>query len=1378
MGGGIETQEEVEKTAEIAAYKAKGTGTESSDSLNAYWLNNDENSTLAKMTWRQSYGAYVEAQFPTGASDKKVIIKPQSAGMQLLNNLSDNEAVKSGASVSIDSDASTTAEFGNEAFADATTTYTLNSNTDKLTLNGIQFGSSAFYSANTGNTGRPMLVSTPASGAQTIKITMTWTKDGENMSEETTLTVNSVDTVEPSAVGTGQKLRNYFSETQPKYVKTGGTYATSYTNEQGLAGIYFKISGDDSTVANYQKVNRKLPIKEITLTLKVSKNLSLELGSNWEEVSSGSWPGDSNYNKVVVRFVSGGSNTNYWLGGYGGTIYVNFAPSVKVSDSAAAEEKLILSVEEGNITWYQSWSGSGKTLTGTTATKTFTKGTDSAKDNFYTAYYQVHSQSDLWVTRFIAGSNNAIGSDGNNAAGCTLTGDDQLYWYHDNYPDAVGLLGYFQIGNYGTDDAVDKTVVMKFDTDYIGVRGIRLPVSAEQYTAAKGGTGLTVKYKTNKNSTTRTKTITKINGAASGNWAYVYLDSDDLDLGEREYVSEIQYTLTKVPADWTTIATGNDSVQGGNAVYQGWFFGVIHNYQENQIITCTVQIFNDEDCNQAATKEGAYKNTIAGKGRVNIGYEGSTGINGRTGMRVTDSDNKGPSGGILYIDAGETLHFSTTLRGVNQHAQDPTIRSVGYSPVKTIYIRNVLGTDNISKLNIQNTYTKNYLVEDGVPADGVTITTTTEAASESNLNKDVKVYKITIDNSNLTNKWDNVVGTFSDLDYGKKASSDSASELQNARISISYDAAVPENYTTSDEANGLPNSSESVWVECDSDTIMSGASGDIKIENENAYPGCDYYYTAHGDTYDLNNDGLTDYVASEIGGTPAQKYYKSKKFTEQGDATLTHPMWGVSLKLTPPPTRKDYTVEGSIKESKRGNSAYRAYDASNEEGTMVDLSKDNADLRILTANYSENVEIKDLIIYLPIPKKGENWGVFTDNKEFSFSTNLLSALDTGDLDNKYNVTITYGQIIPVTENGATAWSGVEKKIDFEEFNSANASKYNCIKISFEGTLPTTEQDGTAQQAITKYIKAKLAYGDSEPATEDMKDVWKAAYTCAVVSSGSTSNAWKETSEFGLRASRVLRAEAVITNGKGGKIVDAVNTEATTAEGTALTAPTMSAAYKVTIEADEYYNLPTLRQLTVKAGDDQITVTEAMYKINSDGKTAELTIPAENVTGDLKVEAEFSPKEYKVTVTVNNGTETGIEGIKATVATNGTDCRTMVEPDTKYKLPKTITVKVSENTLGATEYTYDQKNGSITVPGTRITGDVEIIVTCDKKGSSSSHRSNSSESNTATATAAATDTVAAVGSPRTGDDSNMVIWGLLIMLSLTAITVLAVKNKKI
>ena len=444
---------------------------------------------------------------------------------------------------------------------------------------------------------------------------------------------------------------------------------------------------------------------------------------------------------------------------------------------------------------------------------------------------------------------------------------------------------------------------------------------------------------------------------------------------------------------------------------------------------------------------------------------------------------------------------------------------------------------------------------------------------------------------------------------------------------------------------------------------------------------------------------------------------------------------------------------------------------------MVDLSKDNADLRILTANYSENVEIKDLIIYLPIPKKGENWGVFTDNKEFSFSTNLLSALDTGDLDNKYNVTITYGQIIPVTENGATAWSGVEKKIDFEEFNSANASKYNCIKISFEGTLPTTEQDGTAQQAITKYIKAKLAYGDSEPATEDMKDVWKAAYTCAVVSGGSTSNAWKETSEFGLRASRVLRAEAVITNGKGGKIVDAVNTEATTAEGTAFTAPTMSAAYKVTIEADGYYNLPTLSQLTVKAGDNPITVTEAMYKINSDGKTAELTIPAENVTGDLKVEAEFSPKEYKVTVTVNNGTETGIEGIKATVATNGTDCRTMVEPDTKYKLPKTITVKVSENTLGATEYTYDQKNGSITVPGTRITGDVEIIVTCDKKGSSSSHRSNSSESNTATATAT-TDTVAAVGSPRTGDDSNMVIWGLLIMLSLTAITVLAVKNKKI
>ena len=1280
------------------------------ESLSAYWQDS-KNSTLDKMTWRQSYGANVEAQFPTGATDKKVIIKPESAGMQLLNNLSDNEAVKSGATVST-ADESTTAEFGDEAFADATTTYTLNNSTDNLTLNGILFGSSAFYN---GNTGRPLLVSTPASGAQTIKITMTWTEDGEEKSKETTLTVNSVDTVEPSAVGTGQKLRNYFSEEQPKYVKTGGTYATSYTGEQGLAGIYFKISGDDSSVANYQKVSRKIPVKEITLTLKVSKNLSLELGSNWKQVSSDPWPEDSNYNKVVVKFVSNGSDTNYWLGGYGGTIYVNFAPSVTVSDSAVAEEKLTLSVEEGNVTWYQSWSGSGKNLTGTTATKIFTKGTASAEDNFYTAYYQVHSQSDLWATAFKAGSNNAIGSDGDNAAGRTMTGDEQLYWYHEDYSDAVGLLGYFQIGNYGTDDAVEKTVVMKFDTDYIGVRGIRLPMSAEQLTAAKGGKELTVKYKTNKNSTARTKTITNINGAAYGNWAYVYVDSDDLDLGEGEYVSEIQYTLTTVPADWSAIAKGNYSVQGGNEVYQGWFFGVIHNYEEGQSVKCTVQIFDDEDCTQAATNEGTYTNTIAGEGRVNIGYDGWTGLNGRPGMTVTDSNNQGPSGDTLYVDAGETLHFSTTLRGVNQHANAQTIRSVGYSPVKTIYIRNILGTDDISKLNIQNTYTRDYLVQNGVPAAGVTITTTTEAANDANLNRAVKVYKITIDSSQLANKWDNVIGTFSELGYGKGVSNDSASELQNARISISYDATVSENYNTSDEEAGLPNSSESVWVECDSDTVMSGASGAIQIESENAYQGCDRFYTAHGDTYDLNNDSSTDYVASAIGGTPAQKYYLSQKFTEQGDYTLTHPMWGVSLKLTPPATRTDYTVEGSIKESKKGSSAYRAYDSSDEKGTMVDLSKDNADLRVLTANYSENVEIKDLTIYLPIPKKDENWGEFTSNNGFSFSVNLLSALDTSELDAKYDVTITYGQITPVTENGATAWNNAAKKIDFEAFSSQNASKYNCIKISFAGSLPTTEQDGTAQQAITKYIKAKLAYGDKDLPTEDLKDVWKAAYTCTVTSGGSSSNAWKETSEFGLTASRVLRANAVVTDGKGGKIVDAKNTEATSAKKTALAAPTESAAYAVTIQADDHYNLPTLDQLKVKVDDTtEITLTDAMYKKNSDGKTAVLTIPAENVTGDLEIEAAFSLKEYKVTVTVNDGDETGIDGVKPTTAKNGTDCVTQVEPATGYKLPDTITVKVDGNTLEETDYTYDKTTGKITVPGAKITGDVEIAVTCEKQ----------------------------------------------------------------
>ena len=81
----------------------------------------------------------------------------------------------------------------------------------------------------------------------------------------------------------------------------------------------------------------------------------------------------------------------------------------------------------------------------------------------------------------------------------------------------------------------------------------------------------------------------------------------------------------------------------------------------------------------------------------------------------------------------------------------------------------------------------------------------------------------------------------------------------------------------------------------------------------------------------------------------------------------------------------------------------------------------------------------------------------------------------------------------------------------------------------------------------------------------------------------------------------------------------------------------------------------------------------------------------------------TPSTYTVTNTLTNITSNG-----AADATEGTDYTAILTAEQGYLLPQTIEVKVGNQTLASTDYTYNPDTGALTIPGAKLTGDVEII----------------------------------------------------------------------
>ena len=113
----------------------------------------------------------------------------------------------------------------------------------------------------------------------------------------------------------------------------------------------------------------------------------------------------------------------------------------------------------------------------------------------------------------------------------------------------------------------------------------------------------------------------------------------------------------------------------------------------------------------------------------------------------------------------------------------------------------------------------------------------------------------------------------------------------------------------------------------------------------------------------------------------------------------------------------------------------------------------------------------------------------------------------------------------------------------------------------------------------------------------------------------------------------------------------------------------------------------------------------VYKDDDKNVTVEVTdnsfvMPEYSVIVDVEFERIYNIKYSLINLTSNGSLET--DGLS--------DYKTTITPNSSYKLPDTVVIKVGESYLSNEYYTYDKATGDIVISKSSITDDIEIIAT--------------------------------------------------------------------
>ena len=151
----------------------------------------------------------------------------------------------------------------------------------------------------------------------------------------------------------------------------------------------------------------------------------------------------------------------------------------------------------------------------------------------------------------------------------------------------------------------------------------------------------------------------------------------------------------------------------------------------------------------------------------------------------------------------------------------------------------------------------------------------------------------------------------------------------------------------------------------------------------------------------------------------------------------------------------------------------------------------DVDVRLSITNPS-GITLDQGTVLIPIPKKGENWGAYSNNKAFPFTLNLNAPISDPGNAVYDDFEIMYGIVATPSDNGAA----INASTTWEAYNPAHAADYNMIKIVCDG-LPYIDpgtSDATAIQAANTWsLTTSLSMPFDATIIDGTIDAWTPLY---------------------------------------------------------------------------------------------------------------------------------------------------------------------------------------------------------------------------------------------------------------------------------------------
>lgn len=479
---------------------------------------------------------------------------------------------------------------------------------------------------------------------------------------------------------------------------------------------------------------------------------------------------------------------------------------------------------------------------------------------------------------------------------------------------------------------------------------------------------------------------------------HTFVRNVDLGLSENTYLSAIKYELDYVDDNGTPDDTSDDFRYGIPAGMATIGY--------TSVFAPIVGVVKEDFLpgTKAVSTARAYDKVEEGEKILNdtgkIKITSRMGANYENFLSTVNTD-------VITAEAGDTLTFNTIIKSYWSSTSDRAYIS-GFHPYPVIYIRDETG-EGISNVKLTNAFGTELLSK---YPNAVKLTLDhTETVDHNGDGKFAKVYKI--DTTGLKSMAD-----FEDRYAACIGCCDLSGNTRE--MNLTYSVVTSSAY----------NDSQTVHYTADAVFLTDRDMANRTRRNKR---------NEISDEFDVDSDGLTT-----------------------TDKSIVAPSTSYSPGYYIIAARSDVSLSAGVKKSTE--STYSTWDGS-EAGYIQIIPNENYDVRNSVLNGSgvktSEEEAKMTYIYIPVPKKGQQWGQANSGVDkdgnalsvFAYDSFLSGAIANPDPDvftisygtvntAAFGAGDSYGTVGQVLKNGSTAWSG------------SYSDSTNCVRIAVKGMEPS------------------------------------------------------------------------------------------------------------------------------------------------------------------------------------------------------------------------------------------------------------------------------------------------------------------------------------